>query len=61
MAETSARDCRSIFDSIRARAKQFTVVPMPLPGHQMCGMRSLRKKGSTGLVTLSVLIGSPPR
>ena len=35
--------------SISARAKQLTVVPMPHPGHQMCGMRSVRRNGSTGL------------
>ena len=28
---------------ISARAKQLTVVPMPQPGHQMCGMRSMRR------------------
>ena len=35
-----------------ARAKQFTVVPMPQAGHHMCGMRSMRRKGSTGLVAV---------
>src|SRR6516165_5520785 len=58
--ETRAREFRSIFDSINARANEFTVVPMPHPGHQMCGMRSVRRKGSTGLTTLSSLIGWPP-
>ena len=28
--------------------KQFTVVPMPQPGHQMCGILSIRRNGSTG-------------
>src|SRR5579862_722150 len=69
MPETRASDCKSIFDSISARANEFTVVPMPHPGHQICGMRSLRRNCSTGLTTslfkmfgskLS-LIGWPPR
>src|SRR5215469_18732541 len=50
MPETSAMDLRSTLDSISARAKQLTVVPMPQPGHQMCGIRSVRRKGSAGLV-----------
>jgi hypothetical protein len=58
--ETSASDCKSILDAISAREKQLTVVPMPHPGHQMCGIRSVRKKGSTGWVTLMRLIGWPP-
>ncbi len=32
-----------------ARVKQLTVVPIPQAGHQMCGMRSMRRNGSTGL------------
>ena len=56
---------RSSIRSAR-RAKQFTVVPMPQPGHQMCGMRSLRRNGSTGLIEWSIVqsvrsIGLPPR
>jgi len=34
---------RSIFESMRARAKELTVVPMPHPGHQICGIRSVRR------------------
>jgi len=34
MPETRASDPKSIFESIRARAKEFTVVPIPHPGHQ---------------------------
>src|ERR1035438_8174969 len=63
MPETSARFLVSIFDSIRACAKQLTVVPIPHPGHQMCGMRSERRNGSTGLIgvgLMSVVIGQPP-
>ena len=53
---------RSTLESSSARAKQLTVVPMPQPGHQMCGMRSMRRNGSTRDSTReSVLIGSPPR
>jgi hypothetical protein len=39
----------------RAR-EEFTVVPMPHPGHQMCGTRSLRRNCSTGLTTSSLRI-----
>ena len=44
--------------------KEFTVVPMPHPGHQMCGMRSVRRNGSTGFTVSSLenfSIGLPPR
>src|SRR5262252_5252555 len=62
--ETSASVFRSTFDSISACAKQFTVVPIPQPGHQMCGMRSERRNGSTGFTgvgfTRVVVIGRPP-
>src|SRR5579864_9287709 len=50
---------RSALESIRARVKQLTVVPMPQPGHQMWGMRSMRRKGSTGLRISLVM--PPPR
>ena len=49
MPETIARDCTSIFASIKAREKQLTVVPMPQPGHQMCGMRSDAQKRFNGI------------
>src|SRR5208337_1482760 len=57
--ETTATFSRGSLDSTSARAKQFTVVPIPQPGHQMCGMRSVRRKGSTGLTMGSVLITPP--
>ena len=61
MPETIATRSRLRLDSSSARAKQFTVVPMPQPGHQMCGMRSVRRNGSTGLTTSgSALIVQPP-
>jgi hypothetical protein len=40
---TTAMLSRSRPLSVRARVKQFTVVPMPQPGHQMWGMRSWRR------------------
>ena len=47
-----ARDNRDLIEvCLRVqdtRAKQFTVVPMPHPAHQMCGIRSIRRNGSTG-------------
>src|ERR1019366_4153511 len=63
MPETRASDPKSMFDSTSARAKQLTVVPMPHPGHQMWGIRSDRRNGSTGLIgvgLMSVVIGQPP-
>jgi len=64
MPETIDTFCRSTLESISARLKQFTLVPMPHPGHQMCGMRSVRRNGSTGLLGLVMfivaLIASPP-
>src|ERR1019366_1165750 len=56
MPETIATLSRFSFELSSARAKQFTVVPMPQAGHHMCGMRSMRRKGSTGLV--AVIAGS---
>ena len=44
-AADDANLLRSVLDSSSARVKQLTVVPMPQPGHQMCGMRSVRRKG----------------
>src|SRR3974390_629303 len=63
MPETNASDCRSTFDSIKARANEFTVVPIPHPGHHMCGIRSVRRNGSTGFTVSSKTfsIGLPPR
>ena len=43
MPETTAVFFKSALAWVRARAKQLTPVPMPHPGHQMLGMRSIRK------------------
>src|ERR1019366_2248481 len=56
MPDTIATLFRLSLELSSALAKQFTVVPMPQAGHQMCGMRSMRRKGSTGLV--AVIVGS---
>jgi len=61
MPETTATLFRSISDSSRARAKQLTVVPMPQPGHQIDGMRSMRRYLLTGFSLTGGLIERPPR
>ncbi len=47
--ETTATLSRSSPLDSSAWAKQLTVVPIPHPGHQMWGMRSMRRNASTGL------------
>ena len=42
---------------VNARAKQFTVVPTPQPGHHIWGRRSCLKYCDTGF---SIFIGQPP-
>src|ERR1019366_2230100 len=56
MPETIATLFRFSLELASALAKRFRVVPMPQAGHHMCGMRSIRRKGSTGLV--AVIVGS---
>src|SRR3954451_11484867 len=49
---------RSTLESSNARVKELTVVPMPHPGHQMCGMRSMRRNCSTGFPGITRVVSA---
>jgi hypothetical protein len=56
MPLTTTTFFRSSFEFIKARAKELTEVPIPQPGHQMLGSRSLRRNFSVGFSTMELTI-----